>query len=255
MTSQFRPTLNHYQILYNLSKRFMKMLQHRIIFKQKITGRINSLVLPSATYSPWEGDADFSQIFNVVRNSTLVDKFRLYELFTISKQLSTVPGDFLEIGVWRGGSGALLANSAKTMGKKIYLADTFSGVVKANFADTSYLGGEHADTSLGYVENFFTENKIMNYEILQGIFPEETKHMIENATFSLVHIDVDVYESGSDAWDFIQSRLSKGGVVIFDDYGFISCSGITKLVEELINNPRYIFIHNINGHAIFVRTS
>ena len=100
---------------YALSKKMIKRYQHKIIFKQHKTGRINSLVLPNATYSPWEQNEDFLKIFKIARQSTLVDKYRLYDLFILSQQLATVAGDFLEIGVWRGGSGALLASTAKSL--------------------------------------------------------------------------------------------------------------------------------------------
>ena len=233
----------------------IKRYQHKIIFKQHKTGRINSLVLPNATYSPWEQNEDFLKIFKIARQSTLVDKYRLYDLFILSQQLATVAGDFLEIGVWRGGSGALLASTAKSLNKKMYLADTFSGVVNASSKDTSYIGGEHADTSIKKVRELLAENTLDNVELLHGIFPEETSHFVENSIFSLVHIDVDVYESGRATWEWIQPRLSIGGLVIFDDFGFISCSGITTLVEELMTDPKYIFIHNLNGHAIFVLIS
>ena len=51
----------------------------------------------------------------------------------------------LEVGVGRGGTGALLAKRAQ--GKTTYLCDTFTGVVKASSIDPTYRDGEHADTS------------------------------------------------------------------------------------------------------------
>ena len=52
------------------------------------------------------------------------------------------------MGTWRGGTGALLAKSAMLSGmdEKVYLCDTFKGVVKASEDDSVYVGGEHDDT-------------------------------------------------------------------------------------------------------------
>ena len=41
--------------------------------------------------------------------------------------------------------------------------------------------------------------------------------------------------------------------MVFDDYGFSGCEGVTKFVNELRVNSQLFFIHNLNGHAIFVK--
>jgi len=41
--------------------------------------------------------------------------------------------------------------------------------------------------------------------------------------------------------------------LVFDDYGFISCRGVTTLVNEMRNDGLWRFIYNINGHAILTR--
>jgi O-methyltransferase len=42
--------------------------------------------------------------------------------------------------------------------------------------------------------------------------------------------------------------------VVFDDYGFRGCVGITLLAEELRARQDLVFVHNANGHAILVKT-
>ena len=42
------------------------------------------------------------------------------------------------------------------------------------------------------------------------------------------HIDVDIYQSVRDCISFIYPRLSPGGFMIFDDYGFPKLPGCTK---------------------------
>ena len=70
---------------------------------------------------------------------------------------------------------------------------------------------------------------------------------------SMVHIDVDVYSSAKAVWDWVQPYLSIGSVVVFDDFGFISCSGVTKFVNEIRESPSYFYLHNLNGHAVFIK--
>src|SRR5450631_2109306 len=96
------------------------------------SNKIQSRIFPNATYSPWLSDLEFISIFSKIGENTLVDVYRCYELWTLARQLEHVEGNILEVGVWRGGTGALISAAVKAFGsKKVYLADTFKGVVKA----------------------------------------------------------------------------------------------------------------------------
>ena len=73
-----------------------------------------------ATYSPWLSDKEFLNAYAAVRDYTLVDIYRCYELWDLAKQSAAVEGSILEVGVWRGGTGCLLALAApaKAVAKK-----------------------------------------------------------------------------------------------------------------------------------------
>ncbi len=170
-------------------------------------------------------------------------------------ETAKIDGDILEVGVWRGGTGCIMAARAQMIGRtcNVFLCDTFSGVVKAGAIDQD-VGGEHADTSIGIVNQCLTDAGVHNCIILTGIFPDETGPAIASRRFSLCHIDVDVYRSALEVFEWVWPRMSPGGVVVFDDYGAQGCAGITILVQELRARRDLLFIHNINGHAIFIKT-
>ena len=44
-----------------------------------------------------------------------------------------------------------------------------------------------------------------------------------------------------------------GGIVVYDDYGFKGCDGITTHVNEQIQLQDRFVIHNLNGHAIIIK--
>ncbi len=216
----------------------------------------HSVVRPLATYAPWRSDREFQTAFELIRSNTLVDFYRCYDLWQLvaeSGKLGT--GDILEIGVWRGGTGCLMAQRAKLMGipATVYLCDTFEGVVKASSSDRHYAGGEHADTSEAIVTALANRLKLDNIEILRGTFPEQTGSLVANTSFRLCHIDVDVYESGREVLSWVWPRLAPGGMVVFDDYGFLSTGGITRLVNEERSRADRLMLHNLNGHAVFVK--
>ena len=211
---------------------------------------IHKYALPGATLAPWLADFEFMNIYKKIKSFTLVDIYRCYELWSFAKQTENIVGDILEVGVWRGGTGAIIAQAAKT--KQIFLADTFTGVVKTSTKDPNYIGGEHSDTSIELVKKLMTSLDLHNISLLQGVFPDATGNLFTEK-ISLLHCDVDVYESAKDIFEWALPKLSIGSVVIFDDYGFSSCEGITEFCDELRHNKNFKFIHNLNGHAIFIR--
>lgn len=215
------------------------------------------LVLPFATYAPWLTDKEFNEIALPSYSQTLLDVYRLYELWQLVAQAAKLPtGALIEIGVWQGGSGAVIAKQAllNNLSDPVYLCDTFTGVVKASTKDNAYSGGEHADTSLQQVETLISKQQLNNVKILQGIFPEETAAQIKETSFRFCHIDVDVYQSAKDILDWLWERLVPGGICVFDDYGFEHCNGITELVNDQRKLPGRTVIHNLNGHAIIIKT-
>lgn len=218
----------------------------------------HSVVIPTASYSPWLSDPEFQAAYEVLKANTMVDLYRCYELWSLIGQCGRLGGDILEVGVWRGGTGCLMAVKAKLMGltnSKIYLADTFSGVVKAGEMDPSYRGGEHADTSIDILQKSLDALGLDNIRPLVGIFPEETAAPLADARFALCHIDVDVYSSAADVLDWVWPRLLTGGVVVFDDCGGLLTAGVTRLVVERTGTPNALFIYNLNGHAVMVKTA
>ncbi len=214
--------------------------------------------LPEANYAPWLADAEFQAAFAKVVDYTAVDSFRSYELWRLVRQMGRVPGDILEVGVWRGGTGVLmaLAAAATLPGRTLHLCDTFRGIVKAGEHDPFYKGGEFADTSLASVQARLDAQGLTNARLHQGIFPEETGAALEGHRFCLAHIDVDVYASARDCFHWVWSRMAPGGVVVFDDYGWVDCAGVIKLVEEeLYGRVDGLVLHNLNGHAIVVKAA
>lgn len=214
-------------------------------------------IFSRSSYTPWNGDTEFRNIFSSVRAHTLVDEYRCHELWQLCGQLDPLePGDVLEVGVWRGGTGCLIAQRCATAGGgTVFLCDTFSGVVKAGSEDSAYVGGEHADTSKEIVMALVRRLGLSNVRVLQGIFPDATGPEIAERRFRFCHIDVDVYESAAQTFDWVWPRLVRGGVVVFDDYGFYSCGGVTRFVDQMRGRPDRLVVYNVNGHALIIKRS
>lgn len=217
----------------------------------------HSIIYPRANYSPWINDDKFQSIFNIAKEYSLVDEYRMYELYQLSAQASLLNGDFIEVGVWRGGSSAVIQSVLVNSNfiDKFYIADTWQGVVKAgSMNDTRYVGGEHSDADLADVHNLYDSLDLPKPEILVGIFPDDHPN-VDIQRIAFLHSDVDAYQSTKDLIEWSLPKLVSRAIIVFDDYGFRGCEGVTKYVNEFYkqHSEKFTFIHNINGHAILIK--
>ena len=84
--------------------------------------------------------------------------------------------------------------------------------------------------------------------------PIKLRHFINVPKIRFCHIDVDVYRSARDISEWIWGRLVIGGMIVYDDYGFVGCvDGVTKYIEEQIYLKDRLIIHNLNGHAVVIK--
>jgi O-methyltransferase len=220
------------------------------------TSAVYERLLPNAEYNPWRGDDVFQGVFQRVIGHTLVDEYRCWELWELVRQSAKLEGALLEVGVWRGGTGAVIAKAAELAGiaDPVILCDTFTGVVKTSENDPHYHDGAHSDVDEKAVTAFLKDDfALTNVQILRGIFPEETAHAVADLNFRFCHIDVDVYQSALDVFNWVWPRLAVGGIVVYDDYGFFGCDGVTRHVDELRDHADCHVIYNLNGHAVIVK--
>ena len=182
-------------------------------------------------YSPWFSD-EFQKYYSIAAPRTLVSPDRCYVLYTLLRQTLKIDADIVECGVYRGGTAAMIAKviaETGVEGKKLYLFDTFNGMPDTDKKRDLHMKGDFADTSAKEVETFVNEPEIA---IIKKGFIPETFIGLESSRFAFAHIDVDIYKSIMDSLEFIWPRLSAGGIVVFDDYGFPSCPGARQAVDQ-----------------------
>lgn len=167
------------------------------------------------------------------KNNNNGDSPRFLALILNLRQLQAeaIPGDFAELGVWKGNSAAVLADFASKSGKHLFLFDTFSGFDNRDLVGTDVSHKrDFSDTSVDYVRQTVGHDDITTY--LQGFFPSTVTDEVRTRTFALAHIDCDLYEPIKAALEFFYPRLSKGGMLILHDYSSGTWAGATKAVDE-----------------------
>jgi hypothetical protein len=154
-----------------------------------------------------------------------------------------VPGDFLEAGVCHGGASIFLRALQVAYGEEdrtTWLADTFAGVPPP----THEVDREH---ELDLTEERFpwmaagidaVRDNFATYDLLSdrvrflpGLFADTLPDApIER--LAILRIDGDLYESTRDALVALYDRVSSGGYVVVDDYGYLEPCRIA--VDEFI---------------------
>ena len=198
---------------------------------------------------PWENDAAFISLYNTVLPHTLVDRKRLYMLWQLSKKAASLKGNFAECGVYKGGT-ALLLSKIKPANVVLHLFDTFEGMPTTNPEKDFHEAGDFKETTYDAVNNLL--NGFENISIHKGFFPQ-TAVGLEDELFSFVHCDMDIYQSVLDCCTFFYPKLSKGGVLLFDDYGSASCPGALEAVSEFCKSQGIYEIYLPTGQAVIIK--
>ncbi|MDR4985763.1 macrocin O-methyltransferase [Bacillus cereus] len=182
---------------------------------------------------------------------SMVGRARLNQLHAAMETVikEEIPGDFIETGVWRGGScifmrGFLKANDIQN--RQVWVADSFQGLPAPNVekypqdqGDTLYTI-DYLRVSLEEVQRNFQKYDLLDNQVtfLKGWF-KDTLPTAPIKEIAIARLDGDLYESTMDSLTNLYHKVSPGGFIIIDDYGLHTCeAAVTDFRKENnINEP------------------
>jgi hypothetical protein len=197
----------------------------------------------------------FLEVYKRCQDYTLTPFKAMYAIYEAASYVAKarIAGDFVECGVWKGGSSMIAALAFlqhNSPDRKLYLYDTYEGM--PDFADND--GNIEASLSpfqlaMNLTAQIRGSNAGILYAPLEDVrrnmqstgYPEENiffvKGMIEDTIpaqapeqISLLHLDSDLYQSTYHELVHLYPRLTKGGVLLIDDYG--SWKGSKKATDQ-----------------------
>jgi O-methyltransferase len=143
-----------------------------------------------------------------------------------------VPGDFVETGVWRGGSAILLRAVLAALGdtdRRVWACDSFEGLpVAEHELDVPMRFHEYPELAVGLdaVRANFDRYGLLDDRVVfvEGWF-RDTLPGLPVGPIAVLRLDGDLYESTTDALTALEPKVSPGGFVIVDDYnGIEACA-------------------------------
>jgi O-methyltransferase len=210
--------------------------------------------LPADTdfQDPVEATPRDHEILKQVGEFTMTGRFRVMALLGAVRYIvrNQIPGDFVECGVWRGGSAMAIALALLDEGddkRRIWLYDTFAGMPtpsgedidisgkpalqtyeqhEINDSGSSWCHASLADVQRNISSTGFPEKRI-HYQVgdvknsLLANLPEE---------IALLRLDTDWYESTRLELEVLYPKLARLGVCVIDDYGH--WTGARRAVDE-----------------------
>ena len=190
---------------------------------------------------------DFIDHFGLFAGAyTIGNKLWTYELL---KQTVGIPGDIYEFGCWKGANLMFMAKVISLLEphsiKKLYGFDNFDGLPKSVELD-----GEFASTQAG---NYRGNEELLRRTIELFNLQEKVELVVGDAldtipTFSdknaealisFAYLDFDLYEPTIKALNFIETCISVGGVIVFDEAGCKEWPGETIAMKEYLANTNH----------------
>ncbi len=181
-----------------------------------------------------EYDDLFRRFIRHNRRNNAGDVTRLWSFILNCKQVldDKVPGDFAELGVWRGNTAAVLAHFAFKAGRRAHLFDTYEGFdsrdVSGVDADKRL---EFSDTSIAMVKEVIGE-AVQACEFVKGYFPASIADTHRNRRYAVVSLDCDLYEPMKAGLVFFYPRMTPGAVLLIHDYSNPFWEGSKQAVDE-----------------------
>lgn len=199
---------------------------------------------------------EFIESYEKIKNFTMVDKYSSYAAWRAINYVidRNIDGAVVECGVWRGGVSIMMASviEVSNSNKKQYLYDTFEGMSQPTSDDIDKYGVS-AQSQLSTTTRDNTNDNVWAYASIEDVKQnfalldismnninfikgkvEETIPKDIPESISLLRLDTDWYESTKHELEYLYPLLSKGGVLLIDDYGY--WSGCKKAVDDYFLN-------------------
>jgi hypothetical protein len=199
----------------------------------------------------WKEDGEFRRLHALIADRTLVDVRRAYMIYQFARHATRLPGQAAEVGVYRGGTARLIAEVLRGTDKRLHIFDTFAGMPETTPGKDFVSKGDFRDTSAEAVGAYVAP--CGNVDLYQGFFPA-TAGPIRDLHFAFAYIDVDAYQSVLDCCEFFYPRLVPGGVLLLDDYGFITTEGAQQAVDEFCARGRIPSVYLPTGQGLILKS-
>jgi O-methyltransferase len=196
-------------------------------------------------FQPWAIDGDVQELVARMAErgvATLGSPDRIHILRNAYLQTRGLAGEVWEAGVFQGGTARILRQciARDEQSTILRLFDSYEGMPPTDDVRDIHKEGDFANTSLEAVRDLVGDDDFVHYH--KGYVPQ-TYEGLEGRPVRLFHIDLDLYDGIKRSCEFAYETMPKGGIFLFDDYGFDSTPGARMAVDEFFaDKPEAVFV-------------
>lgn len=194
----------------------------------------------SRLYRPWLGRELQNLVTPEVLANTMLSPQKLYYLVKLLRLALAQPGDVFEAGAGSGGSARLMIHCllAAAQPRRLWVLDTFEGYQKVD----AQRDGAHVQLNQCRCHSraevaALLANPAVDVRVIQGLIPG-TLAQVNTEAIAFAHIDVNLHEPTLAATEFCLARMPRGGVIVFDDYGWPATYGARTAIDEACARAR-----------------
>jgi len=208
----------------------------------------------SEDHKAWREDREFLADYARLSPGNPFSQDRKFTLREFVRPTHGLPGAMAGCGFFVGCSGFLRAQARPDA--KLYLFDSFSGLSDVGSEDRVQ-GGDVREWVAGdlVASQQELQKNLRGFEnvvVLPGWIPARFPDVADEV-FRLVHIDVDLYQPTRDSLEFFYPRLANGGVIVLDDYGFLTCPGARLAADEFAAREGNRVVHLPTGQGLLIK--
>jgi len=201
----------------------------------------------------WRLDHEFLQNFKRLSPLNRYSEERKFTLREFVKSTVNVEGAMAECGCYEGASAWFMASVVPDA--DLYLFDSFEGISQPDERDQAPAGIMAWQAGDMRAQESVLRSNLSQYKhihVMKGWIPERFGE-VENRQFRFVHIDVDLYQPTFDSLQFFYPRLSRGGVIVMDDYGFLTCPGARDAADQYMSDKPERILDLPTGQGVIIR--
>tara|TARA_Y100001970_G_C14150735_1_gene812556 strand:- start:565 stop:1329 length:765 start_codon:yes stop_codon:yes gene_type:complete len=245
-------------MIKKIVKDILKFFNYKIISKNEWNKKVENLIVEAS-----DEELKMFEKINEISLTSLPNRWSLYQSLSYIRE-NNIEGDIVETGVFKGANLVLINDFLNqfNIDKKIYAYDTYEGQPKPSNLDFDYKG----NSMIKKFSNSGKKNNNSVYCSLENVKKNLQKYSINNlnkiifikgkveetlndennlpSKISLLRLDTDFYDSIKKSLEILYPKLTKGGILIIDDYGHFK--GAKIAVDNYFKDKKSIWMHRVD---------
>ena len=208
-------------------------------------------------------DREYQKAYNLGKSTGSWDGYsihwRIHIILTLGSLAKNLDGDYVECGVYKGGSSFALVNHLEfeSIGKKFWLFDTFSGLSEKHVSENEMKNNIVTRYKNMYEDSYYDEvkttfAKYKNVEVVKGPVPDTLTRFSSDKVCYLA-LDMNSVIPEISAIKYFWDKIVTGGVVILDDYGWKHHEEQKEAFDKFISQTNSNIMYLPTGQGIIIK--